>query len=143
MLRLLRQIGDLVLGLDQLLIRVLAVSLGLGNLAVGVLNVAGDLLGRARHLGDGVRHLLGLGILLGDVRARLAGGALQVHRQILQGMSGIIHPVEHGPNTGLQQLDVEVGDGAWLLARVDEPGQAVVLAGQLLQITGVVMSSWR
>ena len=53
MLRLLRQIGDLVLGLDQLLIRVLAVSLGLGNLAVGVLNVAGDLLGRARHLGDG------------------------------------------------------------------------------------------
>lgn len=66
-----------------------------------------------------------------------------MHRQILQGMSGIIHPTEHGPNTGLQQLDVEVGDGAWLLARVDEPGQAVVLAGQLLQITGVVMSSWR
>ena len=38
-----------------------------GHLAVGVLDVAGNLVGGAGHLGHGGRHLLGLGILLVDV----------------------------------------------------------------------------
>ena len=134
MLRLRRELGYLALRVEQLLVRVLAVSLGLSNLAVGVLNVAGNLLRRARHLGNGRRHLLGLGILLGNVRADLTGGTLQVYGQILQSVGGIVHPPQYGPDAGLQQLDVKIGDGAGLLTRVDKPGQTVIFIGQLPQI---------
>ncbi len=106
------QLGDPVLGILQLLVGMLAVHLGLGNLVVGLLDVAGYLMGRRRHLGDGGRHLLGLDVLLGDVGARLAGGRLEMDRQILQGEGRIVHPPEHGADPGLQQLDVEIGDGA-------------------------------
>ncbi|MNQ72707.1 hypothetical protein D3C85_874190 [compost metagenome] len=130
------QLGDALLGIPQLPVGVQAVHLGLGYLAIRLLDVAGYLVGRCRHLGDGRRHLLGLDILLGDVGARLTGGRFEVHGQVLQGEGRVLHSPQHGPDPGLQQLDVEVRDGLGLIARVDEPGQAVVLAGQLAQVTG-------
>ncbi|GKR00464.1 hypothetical protein KAM462_01840 [Aeromonas caviae] len=130
------QLRHPVLGIFQLLIGVLAVRLGLGYLVVRLQDIAGNLVGCRRHLGDGRRHLLGLDILFGDVGARLAGGCFQMHREILQGEGRIVHSSKDGADPGLQQLDVEVCNGTGILPRIDEPGQAVIFVRELSQITG-------
>ncbi|MNZ50208.1 hypothetical protein D3C78_679930 [compost metagenome] len=134
MLRLPGQQLHLLLGLIQLLHRMLATAACLCHLAVGVLDVARYLVGRAGHLGHGGGHLLGLGILLVDVEEGLMGRVLQVGRQGLQGMGGVVDPTQHGTNAGLQHLEMEIGDGAGGIPRVDQPGQAVILLAEPLEV---------